>query len=101
MSKKSVIARNKVRVRMVAAVKGTRDALRNLIKGVSASFDEKMEAATQMNKKSRDQSPTRLRRRCNCCGRPRGVYRKFGLCRMCLRIAAMRGDVPGLVKSSW
>lgn len=101
MAKKSVIHRDKVRARMIAAVRSARDALRNFIKGPKASFEEKLEASMKLNKKPRNQSPSRLRRRCNCCGRPRGVYRKFGLCRICLRIAAMRGDVPGLVKSSW
>lgn len=46
-------------------------------------------------------SPSRLNRRCELCGRPKAVYRKFGLCRICLREAVMRGDVPGCVKSSW
>ena len=39
--------------------------------------------------------------RCNSCGRPRSVYRKFGLCRVCLRELALRGDLPGVTKSSW
>ena len=39
--------------------------------------------------------------RCNFCGRPRAVYRKFGLCRICLRELAHRGELPGVVKSSW
>jgi small subunit ribosomal protein S14 len=39
--------------------------------------------------------------RCQLCGRPRAVYRKFGLCRICLRERALRGELPGVVKSSW
>lgn len=39
--------------------------------------------------------------RCNRCGRPRSVYRKFGLCRICLRELALRGELPGVTKSSW
>lgn len=39
--------------------------------------------------------------RCNRCGRPHSVYRKFGLCRVCLRELALRGDLPGVTKSSW
>ena len=39
--------------------------------------------------------------RCNRCGRPRSVYRKFGLCRVCLRELALRGDLPGVTKRSW
>lgn len=43
----------------------------------------------------------RVRNRCNLCGRPRGYYRRFGLCRICLREQALKGNIPGLVKSSW
>ncbi|MCB0035029.1 MAG: type Z 30S ribosomal protein S14 [Anaerolineales bacterium] len=43
----------------------------------------------------------RVRNRCNKCGRPRGYYRRFGLCRICLREEALKGNIPGLVKSSW
>ena len=39
--------------------------------------------------------------RCNRCGRPHSVYRKFGLCRVCLRELALRGELPGVTKSSW
>ncbi|MGJ9471841.1 type Z 30S ribosomal protein S14 [Actinotignum sp. GS-2025b] len=39
--------------------------------------------------------------RCNRCGRPHSVYRKFGLCRICLRELALRGELPGVKKSSW
>ncbi|MCU0495820.1 MAG: type Z 30S ribosomal protein S14 [Anaerolineae bacterium] len=42
-----------------------------------------------------------VRNRCNRCGRPRGYYRRFGLCRICLREMALKGEIPGLVKSSW
>ncbi|MCQ2751576.1 MAG: type Z 30S ribosomal protein S14 [Coriobacteriales bacterium] len=44
---------------------------------------------------------TRTIRRCNRCGRPHSVYRKFGLCRVCLRELALRGEIPGVRKSSW
>ena len=54
-----------------------------------------------MNKMPRDSSPSRLRNRCSLTGRPNGYYRKFGLGRNMLREAAMRGDIPGLVKASW
>jgi small subunit ribosomal protein S14 len=45
--------------------------------------------------------PTRLYSRCNRCGRPRAVFRKFGLCRICLRELAHQGSIPGMTKSSW
>jgi small subunit ribosomal protein S14 len=44
---------------------------------------------------------TRHRNRCRLCGRPRGFYRDFGLCRICLRKLAHNGEIPGLTKSSW
>ncbi len=43
----------------------------------------------------------RSRNRCNRCGRPRGYIRKFELCRICFRQLALRGDLPGVTKSSW
>ena len=45
--------------------------------------------------------PTRQYTRCTRCGRPRAVYRKFGLCRICLRQLAHNGMIPGMTKSSW
>jgi len=44
---------------------------------------------------------TRTRRRCKVCGRPRGYYRKFEMCRLCFRDMAHRGEIPGIVKASW
>ena len=65
------------------------------------SDDERWEAQVKLQKLPRNASPSRGRNRCRQTGRPHGVYSKFGLCRMKLREAAMRGDVPGLVKASW
>ena len=56
----------------------------------------KIEKANQKPKFS-----TRLVRRCKLCGRPRAVYQKFGVCRICLRNLANQGVVPGLKKASW
>ncbi len=44
---------------------------------------------------------TRGYTRCQFCGRPRAVYRKFGICRICFRELAVRGEIPGLRKASW
>ncbi len=52
-------------------------------------------------KETRRKYPTRVRNRCKICGRPRGYYRRFGLCRICLRELALEGKIPGVVKSSW
>jgi small subunit ribosomal protein S14 len=101
MAKKSMIAREHKRTKMVAKFAQKRTELKAIIKGVDASDEEKWDAQIALQKLPRDASPVRQRRRCQITGRPHGVYRKFGLCRNKLREAAMRGDVPGLVKASW
>ena len=101
MAKKSMIAREKKRARMVAKYAGKRAALKATLADVNASDDEKWDAQIALQKLPRDSSPVRQQRRCQVTGRPHAVYRKFGLCRNKLREAAMRGDVPGLVKASW
>ena len=101
MAKKSMIAREEKRARTVAKFATKRAQLKETISNVDASDEERWDAQIQLQKLPRNASPVRQRRRCQITGRPHGVYRKFGLCRNKLREAAMRGDVPGLVKSSW
>ena len=101
MAKKSMIAREKKRSRMVAKYAGKRAALKAVLNDPKASDDDKWDAQVALQKLPRDASPVRQQRRCQLTGRPHAVYRKFGLSRNQLRDAAMRGDVPGLVKSSW
>ena len=101
MAKKSMIAREEKRARTVAKFAAKRAQLNETINNFDASDEERWEAQIQLQKLPRNASPVRQRRRCQITGRPHGVYRKFGLCRNKLREAAMRGDVPGLVKSSW
>ena len=101
MAKKSMIARENKRTRLVAKYAERRAALKAILKDVNASDDEKWDAQIALQKLPRDSSPVRQQRRCQITGRPHAVYRKFGLCRNKLREAAMRGDVPGLVKASW
>lgn len=101
MAKKSMIAREDKRARLVAKYAEKRAALKAILSDVNASDDEKWDAQIALQKLPRDASPVRRQRRCQVTGRPHAVYRKFGLCRNKLREAAMRGDVPGLVKSSW
>ena len=101
MAKKSMIDREAKRTRMVAKYAEKRAALKAILKDVNASDDEKWDAQVALQKLPRDASPVRQQRRCQVTGRPHAVYRKFGLCRNKLREAAMRGDVPGLVKASW
>jgi len=101
MAKKSMIAREHKRTRVAAKYAEKRRAVRAIIASPSASDEEVWEAQQKLQKMPRDASPSRQQRRCRITGRPHGVYRKFGLCRNKLREAAMRGDVPGLVKASW
>jgi small subunit ribosomal protein S14 len=101
MAKKSMIAREAKRARIVAKFAEKRAQLKAIIVDQSASEDERWEAQIKLQQLPRNASPVRQQRRCQITGRPHGVYRKFGLCRNKLREAAMRGDVPGLVKSSW
>lgn len=101
MAKKSMIARETKRAKLVAKHAVKREALKTIISSVTASEGEIWQASLQLQKLPRDASPSRIQRRCRVTGRPHAVYRKFGLCRHKLREAAMRGDVPGLVKASW
>ncbi len=101
MAKKSMIARENKRTRTVAKFAAKRAALKAVLRDANASDDEKWDAQVALQKLPRDASPVRQQRRCQVTGRPHAVYRKFGLCRNKLREAAMRGDVPGLVKASW
>lgn len=101
MAKKSMIAREKKRTKMVARYAEKRAAIKAVLNDQNATDEEKWEAQIKLQKLPRDASPVRQQRRCQLTGRPHAVYRKFGLCRNKLREAAMRGDVPGLVKSSW
>ncbi len=101
MAKKSMIARENKRARLVAKYAQKRAALKAIIADVNASDEDKWDAQIALQKLPRDASPVRQQRRCQLTGRPHAVYRKFGLSRNKLREAAMRGDVPGLVKASW
>ncbi len=101
MAKKSMIAREKKRAKLVRLHAAKRVQLKKIIASEESSFEEKMVAVTALQKMPRDSSAARQRNRCRITGRPHGYYRKFGLSRNKLREAAMRGDVPGLVKASW
>lgn len=101
MAKLSMKEREKKRQETVAKYAKKRAELKAVIANVNASEEERWEAQMQLQKLPRNASPSRLRNRCGLTGRPHGFYRKFGLGRNKLREAAMRGDVPGLVKASW
>lgn len=99
MAKISSMQRNLKRIIKSTRAFAKRQTLKITAKNVEAEDQE--EAITKLNKSNRNESVIRVRNRCRQCGRSRGVYRKFGLCRVHLREAAMRGAIPGLKKASW
>ncbi len=101
MAKTSMVEREKKRAKTVAKYAKKRAALKAIIRDLSLSEEERWDAQVALQKQPRNACPVRQQRRCGITGRPHGVYRKFGLGRNKLREAAMRGDVPGLVKASW
>ena len=101
MAKKSMIAREVKRIKTVAKFAEKRASLKAIMNDSNLSSEERYEASIKLQKLPRNSSPSRVVRRCQITGRPHAVYRKFGLSRIKLREAAIRGDIPGLVKSSW
>jgi small subunit ribosomal protein S14 len=101
MAKKSMIERERKRAKTVQRFSKKRAELKKIIASASSSDEERADALLKLQKLPRDASPSRLHNRCAITGRPHGYYRKFGLARNKLREAAMRGDIPGLVKASW
>ena len=101
MAKTSMVNRDLKRAKLSKKYAAKRDALKKTISSPTASYEDKMEAVTKLQKLPRDSSPSRERNRCALSGRSRGVYSKFGLGRNKLREFAMRGEIPGIVKASW
>lgn len=101
MAKLALINREEKRRKMVKKYAAKRAELKAAIRDISRSEDERMEALQKLQSLPRNASESRLRNRCQLTGRPRGVFRKFGLCRNKIREIAMRGEIPGVVKASW
>ncbi len=101
MAKRSMINRELKRTKLAAKYAAKRAALKAIVVDINKTEEEREAAVIKLSKLPRDSSPVRGRNRCRITGRPHGVYRKFGMSRNKLRKAAMRGDVPGLVKASW
>ncbi|MEO6698359.1 MAG: 30S ribosomal protein S14 [Paraperlucidibaca sp.] len=101
MAKMSMKNRELKREKLVAKFSTLRQELKATISSVSASEEDRWAAILRLQGLPRDSSPSRLRNRCGLTGRPHGYFRKFGLSRIKLREAVMRGDVPGVVKASW
>ncbi|WP_028357336.1 30S ribosomal protein S14 [Brackiella oedipodis] len=101
MAKLSLINRDIKRAKLVEKYSAKRAELVAVIKDTSKSDEERYEARLKLQQLPRNANPTRLRNRCQITGRPRGVYREFGLTRHKLREMALRGEVPGMTKASW
>src|ERR1700760_977431 len=101
MAKTSMIMREVKRQKTAKKFASRRAALRELIRDPKTGAEERAAAQVALQKQPRDAGKTRQRNRCSITGRPRGVYRKFGLARTKVREAASRGEIPGLSKASW
>jgi small subunit ribosomal protein S14 len=101
MAKLSLINREEKRRKLAEKYAPKRKQLTDVMNDASRSDEERMEARLKLQALPRNANPTRQRNRCAITGRPRGVFRKFGLSRMKIREAAFRGEVPGMTKASW
>jgi small subunit ribosomal protein S14 len=101
MAKLALINRQYKREKLVAKFAKRREALIAVIENSKVSDETRFAARLKLQQLPRNANPTRLRNRCALTGRPRGVFRKFGLGRNKLREYAMRGEIPGIVKASW
>lgn len=101
MAKESMKAREDKRAKLVAKYAQKRIALKTTISSVSVSDEERWDAVLKLQSLPRDSARSRQRNRCNQTGRPHGYLRKFGLSRIKVREACMKGEIPGLRKASW
>ena len=101
MAKLALVNREQKRRKTVAKFAARRVALFEIVNDPRRGDEERAEARLKLQKLPRDASKVRLRNRCSITGRPRGVFRKFGLGRNKLREIAMRGEIPGVIKASW
>lgn len=101
MAKKSQVARQKKRERMVKNKWEKRQALKEVILDMSKNIEERLSAVDALNKLPKNSSKIRLRNRCQFTGRSRGFLRKFKLSRLCFREMANQGLIPGVFKASW
>ena len=101
MAKCSAIERNKKRERLARKFAARRRRLKDMAKDLSLTPEERFAARLKLAEIPRGAAPVRQRNRCALTGRSRSVYRKFKLSRIILRELASRGQIPGMVKSSW
>ena len=106
MAKKSSIARNLKRKRLIERYATKRQELKDLLKGMEPLVDgeinqELLRAQHKLTKLPKNSSPIRYRNRCSITGRPRAFIGQFGLSRLTFRELALAGKIPGVTKSSW
>ena len=101
MAKTSAINRNAKRERMAKKFAERRNKLKAVVGSHEASAEERFEAVLKLAELPRNSSANRVRLRCEVTGRSRGNFRKFKLCRIQLREMGSKGQIPGMVKSSW
>ncbi|MBS0626146.1 MAG: 30S ribosomal protein S14 [Verrucomicrobia bacterium] len=101
MAKKSSVAKQKKRERLVKNKWDKRQQLKKVIYDMNKSVEERLAAVDSLNKMPKNSSKIRLRNRCQLTGRSRGFLRKFKLSRLCFREMASQGLIPGVVKASW
>lgn len=101
MAKLSLINRDEKRRKLAKKYAVKRAELIKIIEDQSIPEEDRYQARLKLQALPRNSNPTRQRNRCSLTGRPRGVYRKFGLGRNKLREFAMMGEIPGVIKASW
>lgn len=101
MAKLSLINRDQKRRKLAKKYAVKRAELIKIIEDQSIPEEDRFQARLKLQALPRNANPTRQRNRCSLTGRPRGVYRKFGLGRNKLREFAMMGEIPGVIKASW
>jgi small subunit ribosomal protein S14 len=101
MAKTSSIERNKKRERLAKKYAARRAKLRATALNEALPLEERFSARLKLAQLPRNSAPSRVRNRCELTGRPRAFYRKLKLSRIALRDLASKGQIPGLVKSSW
>ncbi|WP_424933728.1 30S ribosomal protein S14 [Amaricoccus macauensis] len=101
MAKVSMVQRQKKREALVEKYAAKRAELKEIARDESRPMEERFKAQLKLAKLPRNSSATRLHNRCEVTGRPKAYYRKLRMSRIALRDLASKGQVPGMVKSSW
>lgn len=101
MAKISKVVKNEKRKKTVAQYATKRAELKKIINNPQSSIEQVDEAVVKLQKLPRNASPVRVRNRCSLTGRPRGFLRKFGMSRVTFRDLSLKGQIPGVTKSSW